>query len=54
VTLLEHGEWLAGEDRPAEAAPLLAEARELFDELRAEPWLARLAAVAPEEVRREA
>ena len=35
VTLLEYGEWLAGEGRDAESAPLLEEARELFERLRA-------------------
>jgi class 3 adenylate cyclase/predicted ATPase len=42
VTLLEHGEWLAGQDRAAEAEPLLAEAREIFDRLEAKPWLERV------------
>ena len=41
VTLLEHGEWLAGEGRHDEAAPLVAEAREIFEELRAVVWLER-------------
>jgi len=40
VTLLEHGE-LTGDES------LLAEAREIFDGLRAIPWLERLDAVAP-------
>jgi tetratricopeptide (TPR) repeat protein len=35
VTLLEHGELVGGES-------LLAEAREIFDDLRARPWLERL------------
>jgi class 3 adenylate cyclase/tetratricopeptide (TPR) repeat protein len=42
VTLLEHGEWLAREGRASDAAPLLVEAREVFERLRAEPWLERL------------
>ena len=46
VTLLEHGEWLAVEGRPDEAAPLVAEARGIFAELRATPWLERAERVA--------
>ncbi len=42
VTELEHGEWLLGEGRDAEAEPLLAEAREIFERLGAVPWLERL------------
>ena len=42
VTLLEHGEWLVREDRADDAAPLLEEAREVFERLRAKPWLERL------------
>ena len=42
VTQLEHGEWLVGEGRDAEAEPLLSEARETFERLRATPWLERL------------
>jgi class 3 adenylate cyclase/tetratricopeptide (TPR) repeat protein len=41
-TLLEHGEWLVAESRPADAEPLLSEARELFADLKARPWLERL------------
>jgi tetratricopeptide (TPR) repeat protein len=41
VTLLEHGELLAEEGRGDDAEPLLAEARELFAQLRATPWLER-------------
>jgi len=44
VTQLEHGEWLAAEGRDAEAQPLLAEARETFELLKATPWLDRLRA----------
>jgi predicted ATPase/class 3 adenylate cyclase len=53
VVLLEHGEWLLERSRAAEAAPLLAEARETFEYLRAQPWLDRLDAAeasAPAEV----
>jgi tetratricopeptide (TPR) repeat protein len=42
VTLTEQGEWLIAEDHVNEAKPLLAEARETFERLGAEPWLARL------------
>jgi hypothetical protein len=45
VVLLEHAEWLVAEGRAAEARPLLDEAREIFERLRAAPWLERLAAV---------
>ena len=41
VAQLEHGEWLSQQGRPEEAGPLLAEAREIFERLRAAPWLAR-------------
>jgi hypothetical protein len=47
VVLLEHGEWLTGRGRPDDAAPLLAEAREIFDRLEAAPWLARVDALLP-------
>jgi tetratricopeptide (TPR) repeat protein len=43
VTLLEHGEWLAEQQRAGEAEPLLVEAREIFERLGAAPWLARAA-----------
>jgi class 3 adenylate cyclase len=42
VTELEHGEWLVGQDRSAEAEPLLAESRSIFEQLKARPWLERL------------
>ncbi len=45
VTLLEHGEWLAGGSREGDAGPLLAEAREIFDRLEAVPWLERVDAL---------
>jgi class 3 adenylate cyclase/tetratricopeptide (TPR) repeat protein len=41
VTLLEHGEWLAEQGRPDEAERPVAEAREIFERLRARPWLER-------------
>jgi hypothetical protein len=46
VTLLEHGEWLAAGDRPGEAAPLLEEARTIFERLGARPWSERLSRLA--------
>jgi tetratricopeptide (TPR) repeat protein len=47
VTLLEHGEWLVAQRRAEEAAPLLAEAREIFEQLKARPWVERAEAAAP-------
>jgi tetratricopeptide (TPR) repeat protein len=47
VTLLEHGEWLGEQGRSAEAEPLLAEARGIFEQLGATPWLLRAGAGAP-------
>jgi thioesterase domain-containing protein len=47
VTLLEHGEALVSDGRSDEAQPLLAEARELFEQLGAKPWLERLAQASP-------
>ena len=44
VALLEHGEWLTAEGRPAEAVPLLDEARSVFERLAARPWLERVGA----------
>jgi class 3 adenylate cyclase/tetratricopeptide (TPR) repeat protein len=41
VTLLQQGEWLAARDRADEAEPLLEEAREKFEHLRAVPWVER-------------
>jgi len=43
ATLGEHAEWLVQEGRLDEAAPLAAEAGEIFTRLEATPWLARLA-----------
>jgi tetratricopeptide (TPR) repeat protein len=47
-TMAEHGEWLASQDRGDAAEPLLAEARQIFTQLRAKPWLERLDGVAAE------
>jgi tetratricopeptide (TPR) repeat protein len=41
VTLLEHAEWLVGQDRGEEATPLQTEAIANFEGLRARPWLER-------------
>jgi hypothetical protein len=41
VTLLEHGEQLVGQGQPSQAEPLLAEANEIFERLKARPWLER-------------
>jgi hypothetical protein len=46
ATQLEHGEWLTGQGRAEEAEPLLVEAREIFEQLEATPWLERLEKVA--------
>jgi len=45
VVRLEHAEWLASTGRADEAQPLLDEAREIFDRLRATRWLERVAGV---------
>jgi hypothetical protein len=45
VVLLEHAELLAQESRASEAEPLIAEARETFERLRATPWLERAEAM---------
>ena len=42
VASLEYAEWLADRGREDEAAPLYAEAREVFERLEARPWLERL------------
>jgi class 3 adenylate cyclase/predicted ATPase len=44
VVQLEHAEWLARQGRDDDAAPLLSEAREIFERLKAAPWLQRAAA----------
>jgi class 3 adenylate cyclase len=43
ATQLEHAEWLIAQGRAEEAQPLLAQARETFEQLEAKPWLERLA-----------
>jgi hypothetical protein len=43
--LIEHAELLAQEGRAGEAEPLLREARETFERLRATPWLERVEAM---------
>jgi class 3 adenylate cyclase/tetratricopeptide (TPR) repeat protein len=45
VSLLELAEWLVARGQEGEAGPPLAEAREIFERLRAAPWLDRAAAV---------
>jgi class 3 adenylate cyclase/predicted ATPase len=45
VTQLEHGEWLASQARGEEGQSLLAEAREIFEQLEATPWIDRVHAV---------
>jgi hypothetical protein len=42
VVQLEHAEWLAREGRTDDAEPLAAEAREIFERLRATPYLERV------------
>jgi predicted ATPase/class 3 adenylate cyclase len=42
VAELEHGEWLAGEERAHEAEPPFAEAGDILERLEAKPWLERL------------
>ncbi len=42
VTLTEHSEWLASRGRQDQSMSLQAEAREIFERLRARPWLDRL------------
>jgi hypothetical protein len=46
VTLLEHAESLVGRGHPEDGKPLLAESREVFERLGAEPWSKRLEKVA--------
>ena len=46
VTQLEHAEWLATNGRAENAHPLIAEARDTFQQLQALPWLERLEAAA--------
>jgi class 3 adenylate cyclase/tetratricopeptide (TPR) repeat protein len=47
VVQLEYGEWLTARGRPDDAQPLLADARDTFERLQAQPWLDRVDAVAP-------
>jgi class 3 adenylate cyclase/tetratricopeptide (TPR) repeat protein len=48
VTLLEYGEWLAAQGGPSDAELPLAEARDVFEQLGARPWLERVGRVAEE------
>ncbi len=48
ATLTEHGEWLISDGRRAEAAAMIAEAREIFESLQARPWLGRLERIHPD------
>ena len=43
VVALEHAEWLIHQERADEAAVLITEAREIFEQLKATPWLERAA-----------
>jgi hypothetical protein len=43
VTLLEYGEWLEREAQISSAAPLVVEARAIFQQLGAVAWVARIA-----------
>ncbi|MGZ4127026.1 MAG: adenylate/guanylate cyclase domain-containing protein [Actinomycetota bacterium] len=45
VVLTEHAEYLAGAGRAHDAEPLASEARGIFEQLRAQPWLDRVAAI---------
>ena len=45
VTLLEHAEWLRDQGRAEEGEPLLSEARAIFEQLEATPWIERASAV---------
>jgi ATP/maltotriose-dependent transcriptional regulator MalT len=40
-TQFERAEWLVAQGRAEEVAPLAAEAREIFERLRATPWIER-------------
>ena len=42
VVLLEHAEWLSGEDGSEDVGPLVREAGEIFERLRAASYLERL------------
>jgi hypothetical protein len=41
VTMLDHAEMLPAAGDPAAAEPLIADARSVFEELRATPWVDR-------------
>ena len=41
VALLEYGEWLDARGRAPDAAPIVLEARSIFEELEARPWVER-------------
>jgi hypothetical protein len=45
--LYDYGRWLATTGRPDEGAAMLAEARGLFERMRATAWLERIDAVLP-------
>jgi hypothetical protein len=42
VASLELAEWLLSEGRTGEAAPFIEDARKIFEQLGAKPWLERL------------
>jgi len=50
VTQLEHAEWLVAAGRREDASPLLDEAKEEFERLRARPWLERAEGVSGREL----
>jgi hypothetical protein len=43
LVLLDHAEAMVASDRAADAAPLMSEARSIFEQLQAQPSLDRLA-----------
>ncbi len=49
VTLVEHAEWLMEQGRGNETDSLLADAHEIFDRLKAKPWLERVERHSPSE-----
>jgi tetratricopeptide (TPR) repeat protein len=53
-TLYEQSRWLLSQQRAADAEPLIAEAREIFEFLEARPWLERLERVGTASVEAEA
>jgi class 3 adenylate cyclase/tetratricopeptide (TPR) repeat protein len=54
VTRLEHGEALVLDARLGDAESLLAQARRIFEELQATPWLERVGRASPADVTAEA